>query len=391
VTTALAASEEALLDGARQATGLDDFGAGAWRTHFRTLLETYDAESKLTEAGVGMVTGEITGALCARLACEAAWKRDPAILAGEIRRPLFILGLPRSGTTALHWLLAQDPANQVLEYWIAGAPRPRPPRATWEAEPAFQTSVEVLKWIYETDPGLKAIHLMEADGPEECRHLFVQSFLDHTFDSNATIPSYTKYFEAQDMADAYARHRDVLKLVGSTSPERRWVLKYPAHMRELAVLLATYPDACIIQTHRDPVKVLPSVCSLVTGWRSLYEGDADAKAIGAWQVELYAHMMETMMDVRAKSDPAQFFDVPFRDMIADPVGAIARAYDHFGFPLSVEGERAMRTWHATNPQHKHGGHKYTLERFGLVEGAIRERFARYEQRFGVEREPVERA
>lgn len=383
MTTKLAASEDALLDGARQATGLDDFGGGAWRTHFRTLLATYDAESKLTEAGLGMVTGELTGALCARLACEAAWKRDPSVLRHEIRRPLFILGLPRSGTTALHWLLAQDPANQVLEYWIAGAPRPRPPRETWEAEPAFQTSVEVLKWIYDTDPGLKAIHLMEADGPEECRHLFVQSFLDHTFDSNATIPSYTKYFEAQDMREAYARHRDALKLVGSTSPERRWVLKYPAHMRELAVLLETYPDACILQTHRDPVKVLPSICSLVTGWRSLYEGGADAKAIGAWQVELYADMMETMMDVRAKADPAQFFDIPFRDLITDPVAAIARAYDHFGFALSAEGERRMRDWHRTNPQHKHGGHKYTLEQFGLVEGAIRERFARYADRHQV--------
>ena len=383
MSTNLAAREDALLAAARQATGLDDFGGGAWRTHFRTLLQCYDAESKLTEAGLGMVQGEITGALCARLACEAAWKRDPAVLRQEIRRPLFVLGLPRSGTTALHWLLAQDPANQVLEYWIAGAPRPRPPRATWEAEPAFQTSVEVLKWIYETDPGLKAIHLMEADGPEECRHLFVQSFLDHTFDSNATIPSYTKYFEAQDMRDAYARHRDVLKLVGSTSPDRRWVLKYPAHMRELAVLLATYPDACIVQTHRDPVKVLPSICSLVTGWRSLYEGSADAKQIGAWQIELYASMLEKAMDVRAKADPAQFFDLDFRELVADPVAAIGRMYAHFGTDLSADAERRMRAWHEENPQHKHGGHKYTLAQFGLVEGEIRERFGRYAERFGV--------
>jgi hypothetical protein len=384
--TRLAASEEALLDAARRATGLDDFGAGAWRDHFRTLLQSYDAESNLTEAGLGMVTGEITGALSARLACEAAWKRDSAIRRVEIRRPLFILGLPRSGTTALHWLLAQDPANQVLEYWIAGAPRPRPPRATWDAEPAYQSSIEVLKWIYETDPGLKAIHWMEAGGPEECRHLFVQSFLDHTFDSNATIPSYTKYFEAQDMRDAYARHRDVLRLVGSTSPARRWVLKYPAHMRELAVLLATYPDACIVQTHRDPVRVLPSICSLVTGWRALYEGSADAHAIGAWQLELYASMLESAMAARANADPKQFFDLDFRALVADPVAAVARLYDHFGFALSAEAERRMRAWHATNPQHKHGGHAYTLDAFGLREGAIRERFARYAERFGVGRE-----
>ncbi|RIL06353.1 MAG: sulfotransferase family protein [Proteobacteria bacterium] len=381
--TRLAASEEGLLDAARQATGLDDFGDGAWRTHFRTLLRCYDAESKLTEAGLGMVQGEIGGALRARLACEAAWKREPAVLRHAIRRPLFILGLPRSGTTALHWLLAQDPANQVLEYWIAGAPRPRPPRATWEAEPAYQGAIEVLKWIYETDPGLKAIHWMEADGPEECRHLFVQSFLDHTFDSNATIPGYTKYFEAQDMRPAYARHRDVLKLVGATSPERRWVLKYPAHMRELDVLLETYPDACIVQTHRDPARVLPSICSLVTGWRSLYEGSADAHAIGAWQLEMYASMLEKAMEVRARSHAAQFFDLDFAELVADPIAALGRMYEHFGFDFSAEAERRMRAWHATNPQHKHGGHRYALAQFGLAEGAIRERFARYAERFGV--------
>jgi hypothetical protein len=375
--------EESLLDAARQATGLDDFGAGAWRDHFRFLLGAYDAEAHVSEAGLPMVQGEITGILCARLACEAAWRRDPGVLRHEIRRPLFILGLPRSGTTALHWLLAQDPANQVLDYWIASSPRPRPPRETWEAEPAYQVAVETLRWVYDTDPGLKAIHLLTADGPEECRHLFCQSFLDHTFDSNATIPSYTRYFEAQDMRPAYARHRDVLKLVGSTSPGRRWVLKYPAHMRELDVLLETYPDACIVQTHRDPVKVLPSICSLVTGWRSLYEGSADAKAIGAWQIELYASMLEKAMEVRAAADPAQFFDFDFRELVADPIGAIGRLYDHFGFDLSADAERRMRAWHEGNPQHKHGGHKYTLERFGLVEAEIRERFARYAQRFHV--------
>ena len=381
-----AASERALLDGARRATGLEDFGEGPWRKHFRVLLETYDRESRLTEAGRQMVEGEIGGALAARLHCEAAWKRDPAILHREICRPIFILGLPRSGTTALHWLLAQDPANQVLEYWLAAAPRPRPPRAGWEAEPAYQSAREVLKWIYETDPGLKAIHWMEADGPEECRHLFVQSFLDHTFDSNATIPGYTRYFEAQDMHAAYERHRDVLKLVGSTSPERRWVLKYPAHMRELHVLFDVYPDACIVQTHRNPARVLPSICSLVTGWRSLYEGGADAVGIGRWQLDMYAGMIDRAMDVRARRDPAAFFDLSFPELVADPVAAVARMYDHFDFAMSAEAERRMRAWQADNPQGKHGGHHYTLEEFGLREDQIAERFARYTERFQVTRD-----
>ncbi len=382
----LAAAEPELLDAARAATGLEDFGEGAWREHFRTLLRAYDEESCLAPAGVEMVRGELIGALSARLGCEAAWRRDPSMLRRPIERPLFILGLPRSGTTSLHWLLAQDPANQLLEYWLAAAPRPRPPRPTWEAEPAYQAAVSVLEWIYETDPSLKAIHWMEADGPEECRHLFVQSFLDHTFDSNATIPSYTRYFEAQDMRPAYERHRDVLQLVGSTSPERRWVLKYPAHMRELEALLAVYPDACIVQTHRDPASVLPSVCSLVTSWRSLYEGSADARAIGAWQLELYAGMIERAMAVREANDPKHFFDLPFRELVTDPVAAVQRIYTHFGFEWTVAAERRMRAWQEGNPQHKHGGHPYTLAEFGLREEEITERFHRYAECFGVPRE-----
>jgi hypothetical protein len=382
----LLASEEALLEAARKATGLEDFGGGDWRTHLRVLLRAYDDEAHLTEMGRTMVEGEIGAALAARLACEAAWARDPGLRRLPIRRPLFILGLPRSGTTALHWLLAQDPANQVLEYWLAAAPRPRPPRATWDAEPAFQAAVEVLRWTYETDPGLRAIHVMEADGPEECRHLFVQAFLDHTFDSNATIPSYTRWFEAQDMRPAYERHRDVLRLVGSTSPERRWVLKYPAHLRELDALLAVYPDACIVQTHRDPARVLPSVCSLVAGWRSLYEGSADRRAIGRWQVELYASMIETAMAVRARHDPRQFFDLHFPELLADPVAAVARMYDHFGLALSAETESRMRAWHEADRARKHAGHAYTAEAFGLSDAAIAERFAGYATHFGVEPE-----
>lgn len=386
----LAADEEAMLAAARAATGLDDFGPGRWREHLRVLLRAYDEQARLTEAGRRMVQGELGAALAARLACVEAWKRRPEVLQREIRRPIFVLGLPRTGTTALHWLLAQDPANQVLEYWLAAAPRPRPPRATWEAEPAYQAAVEVLRWTYETDPGLRAIHVLEPDGPEECRHLFVQSFLDHTFDSNASIPAYTKWFEAQDMRPAYAWHRDVLKLVGSTSPERRWVLKYPAHMRELDVLLETYPDACIVQTHRDPAKVLPSVCSLVTGWRSLYEGSADAAAIGAWQLELYGAMVEKAMAVRDRhGDPKQFFDLGFPELRRDPVGAIGRLYDHFGLALGAEAERAMRAWVAADPHGGHGGHRYRAEDFGLRAEAIRERFARYAERFAVPAEAAE--
>lgn len=376
-------SEEHLLEAARKATGLDDFGEPDFLPHLRVLLQAYDEEARLTPFGRMLVTQELAGILKNRLTIEHAWKREPEILKTSIRRPIFILGLPRSGTTALHHLLAQDPQNQVLEYWLAAAPGPRPPRSAWEKDPRYKEAVRGLKLMYYLDPSLKAIHLMTADGPDECRHLFLQSFLDHTFDHNATIPSYTKWFERQDIGPVYARHRDILKLIQSTQPELRWVLKYPAHMRTLRVLLDVYPDACIVQTHREPARVLPSVCSLVSGWRSLYEGGVDRHAIGSWQLQLLSGMLQEAMSVRAAADPAQFFDLHFGELVSDPVSAICRMYEHFGFELSDEAERTMRAWHSVNPQGKHGGHTYSAEQYGLSEGEMAECFASYIDRYEI--------
>jgi hypothetical protein len=380
-----AASEAALLDAARKRTGLDDFGDAAFREGLRVLLRAYDEESRLSPFGRLMVRGELTTILANRLRVEHAWRQRPAILDQPIRRPLFILGLPRSGTTALHFLLAQDPANQVLEYWLAAAPGPRPPRESWARDPRFKAARQALRLTYYLDPTLKAIHWMTVDGPDECRHLLLQSFVDHTFDSNASIPGYTKWFEAQDMRPAYERHRDVLRLIGSPTPERRWVLKYPAHLRNLRALLDVYPDACIVQTHRDPASVLPSICSLVAGWRSLYEGRVDAHAIGRQQLDLYAQMIETGLAVRARSPSAQFFDLDFREVLADPIAAVRRSYDHFGFEWTPAGESAMRSWHEQNPQGKHGEHRYSASEYGLDASEMDERFAGYVDRFGLKR------
>ncbi len=383
-----AESEEWFLDKARRAAGYSDFGDGRFRQHLRVLLRAYDEEARLTPFGRMMVRGELLAILKNRLAVQQAWQRAPQVLEAEIRRPVFILGLPRTGTTALHHLLAQDPANQVLEYWLAAAPGPRPPRVGWERDPRYKSAVRSLRLMYYLDPSLEAIHWMTADGPDECRHLFLQEFLDDTFDSNATIPSYTQWFAQQDMRPSYARHRDILKLIQSTDPSRRWILKYPAHLRHLRILLETYPDACIVQTHRDPARVLPSICSLVSGWRSLYEDGVDRKAVGRWQLEVWAATMERAMAVRQASDPHQFFDIWFQETVSDPVSAIRRMYSHFGFELSREAEERMRAWHEQNPQGKHGLHAYTAEEFGLTYAEIAARFEAYSQHFQVEPEPL---
>lgn len=378
--------EEALHRGAREATGLEDFGDDAYLDGLRVLLRAYDEEARLTPFGRMMATRELVGVLSARLLVEAARAADPAALEAPLERPLFILGLPRTGTTALHHLMARDPACQVLEFFLAVAPGPRPPRELWPEDPRYRAAARGLRMTYFLDPGLKAIHLLTADGPEECRHLLGQSFTDDTFDSNATVPSYTAWYRARDMRRSYARHRDILKIIQAPTPGRRWVLKYPAHMTHLEVLLETYPDACFVQTHRDPARVLPSLCSLVTNWRGLYEDDVDARAVARWQVEMWAERMQHALDVRARQDPGRFFDLEFHELVADPVAAVRRIYDHFGFTLSEPAATAMHAWHAENPQGRHGEHRYSAEDFGLRADEIAERFAGYMQRFHLERE-----
>jgi hypothetical protein len=379
-------SEEPLHEAARKEVGFDDFGDKAYLEGLRVLSEAYDREARLTPFGRMIAEQQIMGILKNRLLEQRAWAENPGILESPIQRPIFILGLPRTGTTALHHLLGQDPDIQVLEYWLAASPRPRPPRGEWESDPAFKRAVSELKTMYYLDPSLKAMHLMTADGPEECRHLLGQTFTDDTFDCNATIPSYTAWYEANDMRATYAQHQRLLKLIGSPHPEHRWVLKYPVHMRNLRTVLETYPDACFVQTHRDPTRIVPSLCSLVAGWRAIYEYDPDPRAIAEAQIEIWARGMEHGMEVRRERGSSQFFDLDFREVLSNPVGAAKRIYDHFDLELGEEAERRLHSWRAENPRGKYGEHRYAIEDFGLTNQAVADRYAAYIEHFQIELE-----
>ncbi len=381
-------SEDALIEAACKAANSADLGDPGELEGFRVLLRAYDQESKLNPFGRMMVTQELTRLLKNRLTAQQSWTASPEIREIEVRRPIFVLGLPRSGTTALHALLACDPANQVLEYWLAATPAPRPPREEWARDPRFKEAVQGLRVMYFLDPSLKAIHLMSADGPEECRQLLQESFTDDTFECNATIPSYSEWYAQRDMRPSYARHRDLLRLIGSTDADRRWVLKYPAHMRHLRTVMETYPDACFVQTHRDPARVLPSLCSLITGWRGIYEDGPDPRAIGQWQLDQWSQTMRENLEIRGATDSTRFFDLHFRELVSDPIASIRRMYTHFGSELSAEAEQSMRRWHEDNPQGKHGEHRYEPEVFGLTRQVMAERFELYAKHFQVPEEPT---
>ena len=386
VTPRFVQSEQALHDEAMRDTGFDDFGDPSYLDGLRRVLDAYDHEAKFHDSGRAATRMALVQFLRTRLRSQHLLKQHAAAARHEIRRPVIVLGLVRTGSTALHHLLGQDPNIQVLEYWLAAHPQPRPPRADWEARAEFQESAAEIDAMYSADPSLKAIHLMMVDGPEECRHLLAQNFTDDFFEVNTTVPSYTRWYESTHHAATYRRHRELLQLVGSTSPEKRWILKYPVHMKHLAAVLEVYPDACIVQTHRDPTRVLSSYISLIAGFRALFERDIDRAAIAREQVEVWASGADRAIAVRRQHDPAQFFDLQFREFVADPIGAVRRMYQRFGLTLTPEAETRMRTWQASNPEGKHGKHQHTMEDVGVTRDAVLERFRDYMRYFDMKPE-----
>ncbi len=375
--------EAELHERAIEAVGFDEFGDPAYLEGLRVLLAAYEDEARFNEYGREATRQHILATLEKRLRAEAMWADDPDLRRGEISRPIIILGLVRTGSTALHYLMGANPDLQSLEYWLAANPEPRPDRTDWAPHPNFRAAETEISMMYEADPGLKAIHFMAAELPEECRHLLEQNFSDDGFEVNASVPSYSEWYQDFDMRSSYRRHRDLIRLIGSRDRDRRWLLKYPVHLRNLEALLEVYPDACIVQTHRDPASVLPSYCSLIAGFRAIYEDEFDQRAATLRQMELWAAGAEEAIRVRENHDPAQFFDLHFDDFRSDPVAAVKRIHAYFDQPVSERGERALVKWQVDNQQHKHGRHDYVGRDIGVTDREILTRFAGYMEHFGM--------
>ena len=363
---------------ATRITGLADFGADDYRDGLAVLLESCARDAGLTELGTKVFRTFLRGALVARLLSEAAWAGHPGYAGVGIERPIFVTGLPRTGTTALHRLLTADPAHQGLELWLTEVPQPRPPRDTWEQDPAFSRIQAAYERHYVTHPEFMGVHYIAADQVEECWRLLRQSMRSVFYECLAHLPGYSAWLAGQDWTAAYRRHRRNLQLIGLPDRGRRWVLKNPSHLFALDALLRVYPDALVIQTHRAPRTAIASVCSLAAqasaGWSSAFTGEA----IGRGQLELWARGLERFTAERARHDPAQFFDVGYAEFVADPVGTVEAVYAHFGLALTGPARAAMLALAAQSaPAGVGPAHRYALSDFGLTDGEVDERFAGY--------------
>ncbi len=372
-----------LLDASRSQTGLEDFGSPSFREALEVLVDALERDARLSPAGQQTALAHLTQLLATRLEIEECYRRHPEIEAQSIAAPVFILGLPRTGTTALTYLMAQDPDTRCLRFWESQAPTPPPETATQDSDPRIAAAQAVLDTMHGAFPELVSMYFATATSPTECQDLLGREFRTHHFAGMYQVPTYARWQMECDMEPAYRYHRRTLKLLQWRCPPTRWLLKTPVHMLSLEALIRVYPDARFIMTHRDPAAVLGSVCSLIALMYRMTSDQADLAALGALQLEVWTEALQRLGDFRRRYGETRFADLYFRELEETPIDAVTRAYAHLGLPFTDAARVRMQRWAADNPRDKHGEHAYRLEDYGLDRQAVGAQLAAYRQRFDV--------
>lgn len=376
-------SKESLMSAAMRQTELSDWGDESFRVPLGILLKSFETQANLNFVGRVLLREYFIRLLVNRLRIQDDLKRHPEILQVPIRRPLFITGLPRTGTTLLHNLLSQDPSSRWPVLWELLYPSPPPQAETRETDPRIEKAKKLLKSYNYLAPNLAPVHYLNPNGPEECNYLFEHGFVSVIFELIANVPTYCELVKAHDMVPLYQYYRQQLQLLAWRCPGDHWVLKAPMHLFSLDALIAVFPDACIIQTHRDPLKVLPSMCSLSAIARGIYSDRVDIEGVGEFWINRLVNGLEHAMQVRDSADPAQFYDLKYTALVQDPIGTVRQIYDYFGYDFTPRMQENMNRWITENPKHKHGVHQYSPKQFGLDPAVVNRRFAKYRERFNV--------
>lgn len=374
-------SAEALIARAVEETGLDDFGGTSFREGLERLVASLDAEAGLTDLGEKITGYRLRTLLRNRLRIEDVYRLNPEIESERVEAPIFIVGLPRTGTTAMSNLLAADPQIRSLRLWESGDPVPPPESATEHSDPRIARAQAGLDAMDGMFPRMKALYPQSATGPTECQDLLGMEFRATHFEGMARVPGYVSWVIGCDMAPAYRYHERTLKLLQWRCPPKLWHLKTPVHLLAIDALDEVYPDARFLWTHRDPAEVLGSVCSLISYLRSMVSDRSDPLDLGRQQVELWVEGLRRGIAFRDRAGDERFADVYFEDLNADGIRAVRSAYERLNLELSADGERRMRAWLDAHPRGAHGAHEFSLSDYALDPVSVRERFAFYRERF----------
>ncbi len=384
-----ALSAAQLIEKAKRRSGLDDFGEPDFFEPLSRLLESCHREARLNVIGKLALKNDVVRILCNRLLLERDRHRHSEIAKQEIRDPLFIVGLPRSGTTLLHTLLAADPAHRVPLTWEVMSPSPASADERQKRVRHADRDLAMLRWLA---PTFDSVHATGAELPQECVSLISPTFMSDQFDTMYNIPSYRAWFFRQDLRPAYDYHRRFLQHLQLLRTGERWILKAPAHMFAAPALLSIYPHAKFVQLHRDPIDAVASVSSLVTILRRVFSDAVDPIQVGQDAMVYWSDALKTFLRVRDTLPADRVCDLYYDDVRRDPIVVTKRVYEHFGWKLQPEVEQRMRATLAEQNSRSNGVHRYNAAYFQLkgTNG-----FADYCERFGFEvskaKRPTERA
>ncbi len=371
---------DALLALARRRSGLREFGDTTFIDPLQRLLSACADEASLSLVGRMATRWDVVRFLNNLLHFHDAETRQPAILTQPVERPIFITGLPRSGTTFLHRLLLEDPDNRAPRVWQTIYPYP--PRRGRDARPA--RVARQLRTFERLAPEFRALHPLDATSPQECSEITAHVFRSLRFDTNYRIPGYRHWLDQADHLPAYRFHRRFLQHLQQQAPGGRWVVKCPDHLFALDAIRAVYPDARLVFVHRDPVKVLLSVAKLTEVVRRPFTRRLDPREIGRQESARWLEGTQRMMAVGDDAGlPEPVHHVQHTELVADPVGTVAGLYRHFGLAQPPGVPAAVEQYARQRPNGGYGPRDYRFEDHGLDAGQEREKFRDYAARFGV--------
>ncbi|HXR34999.1 MAG TPA: sulfotransferase [Candidatus Binataceae bacterium] len=371
---------EDLIEAAKARTGLDDFGGDSFREGLDRLVASINSESRLTDLGRLAAPEMLIASLVNRLEVEHWYRLHPEIDEERIVAPLFGVGLPRTGSTALIYMLARDPGTRSLRNWEAEKPCPPPETATEATDPRIAACAANIGVTLQRAPEVGEMLPMEAGGPTECFPLMFLEFKFHAYEAFLHIPSYIEWVNSPscDMEPAYRYHKRVLKLLQWRCPPRRWSLKTPSHMLYIDALNKVYPDARFVMTHRDPVRVLPSLADLLRALRSGILEDPLPRWIGPHIAQEWTVALRRMIELRDRVGEGRFYDISHRAITSDALAEIRKLYRWLGWDMTAEAAARMGAWQEQNLR---ATRKLRPEDFGLDEASMREQYRFYTDRF----------
>lgn len=384
-------TRESLVRSARRQSGLsdlgDDFDDPVTRDALRRLLESLEDEASLHPFGRMVIRGTLVKSLVTRMRLVELCKRDPEIMDLPVERPVFIAGLARTGTTLLHRLLGCEPRLRPLLAWEGLTPAPVPGRIAKPGRPdprvrLATTAERALRYLA---PEFFAIHPAEADGYEEDVLLQDGSFMSPTVDATMPVPTYSAWLHSTDQTPMYRYFHRLVQLLLWQRPGS-YLGKTPHHLENLPTLLAVFPGAKVIVTHRDPAKVVPSFCSMMAHGRRIFSNDLNLADVGRQFHAKQLVGVTDAMDARRALPSECFLDVHYADLMSDPMKEIRRIYDFIGWELTPRTEQAMDAYRRQNPKDKRGSHRYEPEHFGLSREDLDRDFGPYREHYGIARE-----